>query len=83
MTRKVKNNMNDEKILLMYKNGYTIDFIAKRYYKYKNKSSKPVVINGITLYPAKIYDLKYCRLYVVEVIYKYLINGDMAHTQTA
>lgn len=51
--------MNDEKILLMYKNGYTIDFIAKRYYKYKNKSSKPIVMNGITLYPAKIYDMKY------------------------
>ncbi len=75
--------MNDEKILKMYKNGYTIDFIAKRYYKYKNKNNKPVVMNGITLYPAKIYDMKYCRLYVVEIIYKYLINGDMAHTQTA
>ena len=83
MTRKVKNNMNDERILLMYKNGYTINFIAKRYYKYKNRYGKPVVMNGITLYPAKIYDLKYCRLYVVEVIYKYLINEDMAHTQTA
>ena len=72
--------MNNGRIISMYKNGYTIDFITKRYYKYKNKNSKPVVINGLTLYPAKIYDMKYCRLYVVEIIYKYLINGDIPHT---
>lgn len=80
MKRKVKNSMNNGRIISMYKNGYTIDFITKRYYKYKNKNSKPVVINGLTLYPAKIYDMKYCRLYVVEIIYKYLINGDIPHT---
>ena len=75
--------MEDNRIIDMYKKGFTIDFIAKRYYKYKNKNSKPVVLDGITLFPAKIYGMKYCRLYVCEIIYKYLINGDLSHTQTA
>ena len=72
--------MDNEKIISMYEKGYSINFIIKKYYKYKNKNNKPVVINGITLYPAKIYDVKYCRLYVIEIVYKYLINGDTAHT---
>ena len=68
-------------LINMYKSGYNIDFIVKRYYKYKNKNSKPVVINGIKLFPAKIYDMKYCRAYVIEIIYNYLMSGDMKHTQ--
>lgn len=75
--------MDDERILDMYKKGFTIDFITKRYYKYINRNSKPIVLDGVRLFPAKIYTMEYCRLKVVEVIYNYLINGDLAHTQTS
>lgn len=73
--------MSDEEIIKMYKKGYTIDFIAKQEYKLLNKKSKPIVLDGITLFPAKIYKMNHCRLHVCEVIYKYLIKGDLAHTQ--
>ena len=75
--------MNDEKIIKMYKEGFSIDYIANSFHRYRNRDLKPVKINGIVLYPVKIYTKADCRLYVIETIYKYLINGDMAHTQTA
>lgn len=68
--------MNDERIINMYKQGYTIDYITKIYHKYKNRNQKPVTINGITLFPAKIYNKNDCRLYVIEIIYKYLVNEE-------
>ena len=62
----------NKSIISMYKNGFSIDYIVKRYYKYKNSDSKPVKINGVVCYPAKIYDMSYCRTYVVEIIYNYI-----------
>lgn len=62
----------DNTIINMYRDGYSIDYIVKRYYKYKNKKQKPIKINGIVCYPAKIYDMTYCRTYVVEVIYNHI-----------
>ena len=59
-------------IISMYKTGYSIDYIVKKYYKYKNRNTKPVKINGIVCFPAKIYDINYCRTYVVELIYNYI-----------
>lgn len=80
--------MNDEKlnedlneyimqktIINMYKQGYSVNFIVKKYYKYKNKNSKPVKFEGVLLFPAKIYTMEYCRMYVTEVIYKYHTNN--------
>lgn len=62
----------DKTIISMFKNGYTINFIAKRYYKYKNKKQKPIKIDGSMYFPPKIYNMDYCRMYVTEVIYNYL-----------
>lgn len=62
----------DNTLINMYKTGYSIDYIVKRYYRYKNKKQKPVKINGIVCYPSKIYDMSYCRTYVVELIYNYI-----------
>lgn len=77
--------MNDERIIKMYEQGFTIDYITKIYHKYKNRNLKPVTINGTTLFPVKIYKKSDCRLYVIETIYKYLIDKDVvsAQTQTA
>lgn len=72
--------MNDERIVKMYKQGSSIDYITKVYHKYKNRNLKPIVVNGITLYPSKVFTKSDCRLYVCKVIYHYLINGDLAHT---
>ena len=69
----------DETIIDMYKKGYSIDYITKRYHKYKNKNKKPVTIDGITLYPANIYTKNDCRLYVSKVIYDYQIATYMSH----
>ena len=68
-------------IINMYKSGYSIDFIVKKYYKYKNKKQKPIKINGIVCYPAKIYTMDICRTYVVEVIYNYLMSVDKKRPQ--
>ena len=59
-------------IISMYDTGYSIEFITKRYHRYKNKKQKPVKINGSTYFPPKIYTMDYCRLYVTGVIYDYL-----------
>lgn len=75
--------MKDDIIIKYYKEGHTIDFIAKVYQKKKNKDCKPVVLNGITLFPQLKVTLAESRLYVCEVIYNYLIKEDLAHTQTA
>lgn len=64
--------MNDERIVKMYKLGYSINYISKRYYKYLNKNSKPVKLDNTFYFPPKIYTMDYCRLYVSEIIYKYL-----------
>ena len=49
--------MSDEKIIDMYFQGYSIDYIAKCYHRYKNRNQKPVILDGIKLFPAKIYNL--------------------------
>lgn len=74
--------MNDERIIKMYKEGYTIEYITKVYYKYKNRNKKPITLNNIVLYPTKLFSRSDCRLYVIEVIYRYLINKDDVQTQT-
>lgn len=74
--------MTDNDIIQYYKKGHSIDYITKIYHKYKNRKQKPVKINGITLFPAKIYTKEACRLYVCQIIYNYLIKGDLERTQT-
>lgn len=61
-------------IINMYKQGYTINFIAKKYYKYKNKKQKPLKIDGVMYFPPKIYNMEYCKMYVTETIFNYLKN---------
>lgn len=77
MDEKNKNNeMNEyfinKTLLNMYKKGYSMKSIVKKFYKFKNKNSKPININGVWCFPPKIYDMKFCNLYVYELIYKYL-----------
>lgn len=64
--------MNDNDVINMYKRGFSINYISKRYYKFKNKNSKPVKLDNTFYFPPKVYTMDYCRLYVSEVIYKYL-----------
>lgn len=66
--------MNEERIIKMYENGASIDYIAKEYYRYKNKNKKPIKVNNVVLYPTNIWTKSDCRLYVVEIIYKYLVH---------
>lgn len=64
--------MDDDRIIRMYKDGHSINFISKRYYKFKNKNSKPIKLDNSFYFPPKVYNMEYCRLYVTEIIYKYL-----------
>ena len=68
--------MNDKKIIELYNEGFSIDYIAKVYLKYKNRNSKPIFINGIKCFPAKIYTKSQCLLYVHQVIYHYILHKD-------
>lgn len=65
----------DKAIINMYNQGYSINFIAKKYSKYKNKKQKPIKIEGNFYFPPKIYNLDYCKMYVSETIYKYCMNN--------
>ncbi|MCI8617516.1 MAG: hypothetical protein HFJ60_04650 [Clostridia bacterium] len=75
--------MSDEKIIDLYYKGYSIDYIARCYYRYKNKDKKPIVLNGVKLFPAKIYNLSDCKLYIYKLIYIYIINDGIPKIQTA
>lgn len=73
--------MSDETIIKYYKEGFTIDYIADIYYRYKNRKLKPIFANGYFLYPSKLLNKSECRLHVCEVIYHFLITGDLARTK--
>lgn len=74
--------MDDKRILNMYLNGYSIDYIARIYYKYKNRNQKSIILNGTKLFPAKIYTLSDCKVYVYHVVYDYIVNnGEYPQTQ--
>lgn len=66
--------MENDTIIDMYKKGFSIDYIAHRYYRKVNKNNKPIKINGVIITPVKIYNLSYCRMYVSEIIYNYTIQ---------
>lgn len=72
----IKNNetcgyFTDKILIDMYKEGYSINYIAKKYYKYKNKNKKPLKMDGFVYIPVDIFNMDYCRLYVTELIFKY------------
>lgn len=71
MIRRGKDSMSDDDILIMYKKGYSINYIAKRYYKYKNKKHKAIKIEGMMYFAPKVYNMEYCKMYVSEIIFKY------------
>lgn len=73
--------MNDNKIIELYDQGFSIKYISNVYFKYKNKNSKPIFINGVKCYPAKIYTKNHCFLYVNQIIYSYIINKDTLKPQ--
>lgn len=73
--------MSDEKIIDMYFQGYSIDYIAKCYHRYKNRNQKPVILDGIKLFPAKIYNLSDCKLYIYKLVYSYIINDKLPDPQ--
>lgn len=72
--------MSNNDILERYKKGYSIDSIAKAYYRFINKSQKPIKIEGSVYFPPKIYNLSYCRMFVSSVIYDYMIQKYNAST---
>lgn len=71
--------MSDERIIYLYKQGYSMKYIANIYYRFKNRNRKPIVLDGVKLYPEKIYTKSDCVLYVSSVIYSYIISD---RTQT-
>lgn len=75
--------MEDIEIIMYYKKGYTIDYIANIYYKYVNKGERPIYLNGTILFPAKLYTKAHCRVKVCEVIYKYLMQNDLQQTSNS
>ena len=66
--------MEDKDIIMLYEKGYSIDYIANRFYKFKNRKQKPVIVDGVVLFPAKIYKKSDCRLYVCSVIYDNMVS---------
>ena len=75
--------MTDETIIGYYKKGFTIDYITKIYYKYKNRNKKSITVGTYKLYPTKLMNKADCRRYVCSVIYNWQIKTYMAHTQTS
>ena len=66
--------MNDEKIIEMYKKGYSMNYISRVYYKYKNRNKKPIFVDGVKLYPVNVYNMTDCKLYVSQLIYSYILK---------
>lgn len=65
----------DNNIIEMYKEGYSINYIAKRYNKYINDQKYLKIENNLYFTPKK-YSMKYCREYVYNVIYNYFYLSD-------
>ena len=74
--------MNDQRIIKMYNQGFSVDYISKVYCKYKNRNLKPIKANGVIIVPVKLYTKHDCILYVSRVIYSYIINKDTVDAQT-
>ena len=75
--------MSDEDIIKLYNKGYSVHYITDEYYRLANKNNKPITLNGVMLFPAKIYNKSYCKTQVLSVIYNHLIKNYSAHTQTS
>lgn len=69
--KELQKYLMDKAIINMYKQGYTINFISKKYYKYINKKQKPIKIEGVMYFPPKIYNMEYCKMYVTEIIFNF------------
>ena len=68
--------MDDKKIIELYENGYSMKYIADKFYRFKNKKQKPILLNGTMLFPASIFKKSECEIYVYKTIYSYIINKD-------
>ena len=66
--------MGKERIIEMYKKGFSIDYISRKYYKSINKNKKPIKINGIIILPTKIYNLSYYILLHRRIKWVTIIN---------
>jgi len=66
--------ITDDDILKMYKKGYSTKYISKLLYKSLNKNNKPIQLNGVFLFPAKIYKMDYCKTHVAEAIYNNMVR---------
>lgn len=58
----------DDNLLSLYKKGYSIDYLAKKYYSYVNKNRKTIKVGGTIIIRAKIKSFSECRLYVVKLV---------------
>jgi hypothetical protein len=58
----------DDSLLSLYKKGYSIDYLAKKYYSYVNKNRKTIRIGDTIVIRTKIKSFSECRLYVVKLI---------------
>lgn len=68
----------DDILLSLYKKGYSIDYLTKKYYSYVNKNRKIIRIGDTIVIKTKLKSFSECRLYVVKLVadnLKYIFNG--------
>lgn len=61
----------DDYIIKLYKEGYSINYIVKRYNKSINDLNCLKLENKL-YFTSKKYSMQYCRGYVYKVLYNYL-----------
>lgn len=71
--------MDDEKIINLYNQGYSIKYIANAYYRFKNKNKRPIKLDNDLYYPVKLFSKSDCFLYVSSTIYKHILNKNLVY----
>ena len=69
--------MNDEKIIKLYNEGYSMKYISNIYYKYKSRKLKPIKADGVVIVPVKLHTKSDCELYVYSLIYSYILRKNL------
>lgn len=67
--------LKEKDVVDMYKQGYSIDYIVKCYFDYKNKDGvKNHYFNGSYIVTKKKYSMPYCSKTVYSMLLKYNDN---------
>ena len=67
---KVENYLVD-----LWKKGYSIKYITKKYYEYVNKEKKPIFVSGVNYYPKKV-KMSDCKNFVYHLFLSLLFEGN-------